>query len=118
MAEGSARAGELTDPAYWDRNWERVALPKEYRRTPRAHYVNARLEVFDRFLPRDASLSAAEVGGAPGQHLAYLHRTFGYRVTCIDYSPTGCRKTLENFSLLGVPGEGPRYGPSRHGEHN
>ena len=105
MAEGSARAGELTDAAYWDRNWEHVELPKEYRRTPRALYLNARLAVFDRFLPRDASLTAAEVGGAPGQHLAYLHRTFGYRVTCIDYSPTGCRKTLENFSLLGISGD-------------
>ncbi|MEA2651196.1 MAG: hypothetical protein QOI85_917 [Chloroflexota bacterium] len=105
MAEGPPRAGELTDAAFWDRNWENVVLPKEYRRTPRAFYLNARLDVIDRFLPADASLSAAEVGGAPGQHLAYLHRTFGYRITCIDYSPMGCRKTLENFSLLGIPGE-------------
>jgi SAM-dependent methyltransferase len=105
MAEAPTRAGALTDAAFWDQNWESVALPKEYRRTPRAFYLNARLDVFDRFLPRDASLSAAEVGGAPGQHLAYVHRTFGYHVTCIDYSPIGCRKTLENFSLLGIPGE-------------
>lgn len=105
MAKASTRDAELTDAAYWDRYWDGVKLPKEHRRTPRAYYLNAILDVFDRFLPRDASLSAAEVGGAPGQYLAYIHRSLGYRVTCIDYSANGCRKTIENFRLLGIPGE-------------
>ncbi len=56
-------------------------------------------------MPKDSSLSAAEIGGAPGQYLAYLHRRFGYHVTCIDYSMTGCQKTIDNFELLGIPGE-------------
>ncbi|MGH2381490.1 MAG: class I SAM-dependent methyltransferase [Candidatus Limnocylindria bacterium] len=96
---------ELTDAAYWDRYWDEVTLPKEHRRQPRAYYLNAILDVFDRFLPSEASLSAAEVGGAPGQYLAYIHRSRGFRVTCIDYSANGCRKTIENFRLLGIPGE-------------
>lgn len=95
----------LTDASYWDRYWNTLSLPREHRREPKALYLNAILDVFDRYLPRDPSLSIAELGGAPGQYLAYMHRTFGYRVTCIDYSATGCAKTEENFRLLGIPGE-------------
>ena len=50
-------------------------------------------------------LTAAEIGGAPGQYLAYVHRSLGYRVTCVDFSATGCAKTVENFRLLGIPGD-------------
>jgi hypothetical protein len=28
LAEGSTRPAELTDAAYWDRNWDHVVLPK------------------------------------------------------------------------------------------
>jgi SAM-dependent methyltransferase len=95
----------LTGAGYWDRYWSRVTLPREHRHTPRAHYLNAILDVFDRWLPTGSRLAAAEVGGAPGQYLAYLLRSHGYRVTCIDFSETGCVKTAENFRLLGIAGE-------------
>jgi SAM-dependent methyltransferase len=95
----------LTGAKYWDHYWSRVTLPREHRHMPRAHYLNAILDVFDRWLPKDAGLTAAEIGGAPGQYLAYLHRSLGYRVTCIDFSSTGCTKTVENFRLLGIPGD-------------
>ena len=94
-----------TGATYWDRYWSGVTLPREYRHTPRAHYLNAILDVFDRWLPKDARLTAVEIGGAPGQYLAYLHRSLDLRVTCIDYSEIGCAKTIENFGLLGIPGE-------------
>ena len=105
MEQASTRQSALTDAAYWDGYWDQVSLPREHRRTARAYYLNAILDVFDRFLPSDDGLIAVEVGGAPGQYLAYIHRTFGYAVTCIDYSANGCRKTTENFRLLGIPGE-------------
>ena len=44
-----------------------------------------------------------EIGGAPGQYLVYLHKQFGYKVSCLDYSETGCEKTRENFKLLDIP---------------
>jgi SAM-dependent methyltransferase len=94
-----------TGPTYWDRYWSGVTLPREHRHTPRSHYLNAILDVFDRWLPRDAGLTAAEIGGAPGQYLAYLHRSVGYGVTCIDFSDIGCAKTVENFRLLGISGD-------------
>jgi SAM-dependent methyltransferase len=95
----------LIGAGYWDRYWSRLTLPREYRHTPRAHYLNAILDVFDRWLPSDASLTAAEIGGAPGQYLAYVHRARGYRVTCVDFSPIGCAKTVDNFRLLGIDGD-------------
>jgi SAM-dependent methyltransferase len=67
-------------------------------------YINSILDVFDRYLPKDPTLTAAELGGAPGQYLAYVRRNFGYRVTSIDYSRVGCKKTVENFRLLGLEG--------------
>jgi SAM-dependent methyltransferase len=95
----------LTGARYWDGYWDQVTLPREHRHVPRALYLNAILDVFDRWLPADPGLSAAEVGGAPGQYLAYMHRSLGYRVTCIDFSGTGCEKTVENFRLLEIPGD-------------
>src|SRR5215210_5368799 len=103
--EAPAAAQTLADEAYWDRYWSRITLPREHRHTPRAHYLNAILGVFDRWLPAEPGWTVAEVGGAPGQYLAYLHRSHGYRVTCIDLSATGCAKTIENFRLIGIPGD-------------
>ena len=105
MSDMASGAGALTDQAYWDDYWKHLSLPREYRRHAKGFYLNAILDVFDRHLPNDANLSIAEVGGAPGQYLAYMHKHFGYRVACVDYSATGCQKTAENFLLLGVKGE-------------
>ena len=96
--------GDLTDEAYWDAYWQDYKLPTEVRRKPGAVYVNSILDVFDRFLPKDADLSAAELGGSPGQYLAYVHRSRGYHITSIDYSKVGCQKTSENLRLLGIEG--------------
>ncbi len=95
----------LTEDSFWDAYWQAFPLPAEVRREPGNTYGNAILAVFDRNLPHDASLTAAELGGSPGQYLAYVHRNLGYRVTCIDYSRIGCRKTVENFSLLDIDGD-------------
>jgi SAM-dependent methyltransferase len=101
----ATRPAPLTDQSYWDDYWNSLSLPRECTRQPRSFYQNAILDVFDRHLPTNPSLSIAEVGGAPGQYLAYMHKHFGYRVTCVDFSATGCQKTSENFRLLGIPGD-------------
>ena len=102
-AEGDS-AERLTTRAAWDAYWKAVSLPREYRRTRGSLYLNQILDVFDRHLPR-GDLRAIELGGAPGHYLAYLHRSLGYRVACLDYSRVGCAATRENFRLLGIPGE-------------
>lgn len=99
-----ATTGELTDEQYWDEYWHSLELPAEIRRNPRTLYLNEILNRFDRYLPNRPGLSVLEIGGAPGQYLAYLNRRFGYTCSCLDYSPLGCEKTRENFALLGIPG--------------
>ena len=98
------RADALTGRRYWDEYWASVRLPREVKRAPGALYLNAILDVLDRFLPRDDRLTAIELGGAPGKYLAYMHRTFGYQVSCLDDSARGCEASRENLRLLGIPG--------------
>jgi SAM-dependent methyltransferase len=93
----------LTQEADWDRYWSDVELPAEVRRESAGPYLSRILDVFDRYLPGDPERSALEIGGAPGQYLAYVHRRFGYACGCLDYSRIGCEKARENFELLGIP---------------
>ena len=97
---------ELTEEAFWSNYWDHVRLPAEI--VPGAQGSLFTLELcrhFETYLPKGANLTALEVGGAPGQYLVYMHRALGYRVSCLDYSDIGCRKTRENFDLLGLPVE-------------
>lgn len=93
----------LTTTEYWDDYWAEAPLPAEVTRG-RSLYIDEILGVLDRFLPVDGGLSALEIGGAPGQWLAYVHKRFGYDVNALDNSPVGVRRTTENFRLLGIDG--------------
>lgn len=90
----------LTDEAYWDTFWGDIKLPTEVRHG-QSHYLDAILDSIDHHLPTDGK-RALEIGGAPGQYLAYMHRRFRYAVTCLDFSPAGVRKARENFEALGI----------------
>ncbi|MFC1579340.1 class I SAM-dependent methyltransferase [Thermodesulfobacteriota bacterium] len=76
----------------------------EIKRIKRNHRINAQLDVLDRFFPKDKNISILEIGGAPGQYLAYMAKHFSYRIHALDYSGIGCEKTRENFSLLNLNG--------------
>ncbi|MEN8128094.1 MAG: class I SAM-dependent methyltransferase, partial [Planctomycetota bacterium] len=45
---------------------------------------------------------ALEIGGAPGQWVAYLNKYYGYNVSVIEYTEKGGQKTRENLDLLGA----------------
>lgn len=92
----------LTEQEYWDEYWRAIELPAEVVRSD-DHSHNEILSVLDRYVPRGDGRSALEIGGAPGQYLAYLARTKGYEAHLLDYSETGCAKSRENFALLGLP---------------
>ena len=94
----------LTNSLYWDNYWKNIRLPKEIQRSNNRLLQNKILDIFDTFLAKDSNKSVAEIGGAPGQYLAYLAKNFGYKVNCIDSSDVGCRKTKENFKLLKIDG--------------
>ncbi len=112
MSSGQATPGagrRFTDTGYWDTYWQGTRggsdLPREMTRRPDTLQVNALLDVFDEHVERDPSHTALEVGGAPGQYLAYVHRTFGHRAAVLDFSPEGCALARRNFELLGIPVE-------------
>lgn len=95
---------ELTQQEFWEDWWVDRSLPAEIRKSKQDRYLNEILRVFDSYLPKDNRLSILEIGGAPGQYLAYMHKNFGYEVSCLDYTDVGCLKTKENFGLLHIPG--------------
>ena len=95
----------LTDVSHWDEVWSDISLPMEVGRSKGPLAWRAIVAVLDEYLPKKAGLDVLEIGGAPGQVLAYLSKAHGYSIHCLDYSPAGCEKTRENFALLGVPGK-------------
>ncbi|MCF6170798.1 MAG: class I SAM-dependent methyltransferase [Bacteroidales bacterium] len=95
---------QLTGKQYWENYWKSVQLPLEIRRENAAPNIQAELDVFEKYLPK-LPLSVLEIGGAPGQYLAWFHKTLGYEVSCLDYSDEGCKKTRENFKLLNIRGK-------------
>ncbi len=98
-------ADKLTDKSYWDDYWQKYQLPLEIKKSEKNPYLNEILNTLDKYLPKIENLSVLEIGGSPGQYLVYLHRNFGYSIACMDYSPIGCQKTRENFTLLGIDGQ-------------
>jgi SAM-dependent methyltransferase len=95
---------QLRDRRFWDKYWADLILPREMKRSQTNLYLNCILDVFDRMCLKNRNIAILEIGGAPGQYLAYMHHTFGYEVHCLDYSEVGCEKTRENFRLLNIPG--------------
>ena len=92
----------LTELKYWDDYWDSIALPAVIQNSNENLLLNEELIIFDKYLPVKP-LSVLEIGGAPGQYLAYMHKQYGYKVHSLDYSPKGCRKTIDNFRLLNIP---------------
>jgi SAM-dependent methyltransferase len=94
--------GRLTEKAHWENRWERIKAPKEIRRDTK-HAVNSELiKIFDTYLPQQTGLTALEIGGAPGQFLAYFTKQFGYLPHAIDYSTIGCEKMREAFGVVNL----------------
>ncbi|UCD49424.1 MAG: class I SAM-dependent methyltransferase [Phycisphaerales bacterium] len=91
----------LTEKQYWDERWDRIRLPEIVEPTTKHPIAREIIRVFDTHLPKE-NLSVVEIGGAPGQFAAYLSRYHHYEASIIEYSETGCRKTEENFDLLGL----------------
>jgi len=94
----------LTDPEYWDINWENLQLPAVFKKMKEMPQHNELLKAFDKYLPMGDGISALEVGGAPGQYLAYMKYNYSYDISVMDYSSVGCDKARENFKLLNMDG--------------
>jgi len=93
----------LTDTEFWNSYWQKASLPVEVRHG-KTLYLDEILKTFDRFLPRAGGASVMEIGGAPGQYVAYVSQHLGAEPHVLDVSPIGCQMTSENFRLLGIRG--------------
>lgn len=103
MTANHVEPTRFTDQAFWDEYWDGTPLPQEFTEATTSRYIRAFLEPFDRFFPHDPSLSALEIGGAPGRYLAYFHRRFGYAVNALEFSTVGYELARRNLELLQIP---------------
>jgi 2-polyprenyl-3-methyl-5-hydroxy-6-metoxy-1,4-benzoquinol methylase len=90
----------LTEKDHWENRWERIKLPAEIRWDTANPLAKEILKVFDTYLPHRAGLSILEIGGAPGNFLAYFAKHFGYSAFALDYSDIGCEKMRESFDMM------------------
>lgn len=93
----------LTEQAFWDQYWDSTHSVQEIKKTTAGPLVREILLLLERHLPVNPDWTVAEIGGAPGQYLAYMQRTFGYSAHALDYSAVGCAKMAENFANLQLP---------------
>src|SRR4051812_17189572 len=101
---GAPPQDRMTDQGYRDAYWRRYRPPAVISRSGRpSGSESAILDVLETHLPRRAGMSALELGGAPGQYLAWLSRRFGYECSALDYSAVGCERARRNFDALGIP---------------
>ena len=86
------------DVIYWEQVWENVKLPQEQKKEkiPR---INS---ILTKVLPA-GDFTAVEIGCAPGKWLVYLYKTFGYKITGIEYAHHAYKKTIENHKMLDIP---------------
>lgn len=92
----------IVEKEYWDEYWRERRLPLEIKKN-KSLLLDEILEIMDFYIPPQKS-KIIEIGGAPGQFLAYLKKTTDNDIYALDYSEIGCQKTLENFDLLNISG--------------
>jgi 2-polyprenyl-6-hydroxyphenyl methylase/3-demethylubiquinone-9 3-methyltransferase len=93
----------LTEREYWNRHWDSLVLPVAHNLENSTGLARDILEFFESVLASRPPKTVLEIGGAPGGYLSYFHHRFGSEVHSLDYSETGCKKTEENFRMLGCP---------------
>jgi len=101
---------EKVDKGYWESLWEPAALPRRVfpeQDTLRNHSYHHMHRYFEEFV-RPAAVPGArliEFGCAQSTWLSYFARRFGFAVTGIDYSETGCEKAKAVLRRDGMTGE-------------
>ena len=93
---------ELTEKEYWDGCWGKVKLPSELTDENAGNVTRELIPIINRHIPENEDLGILEIGGAPGQWLAYFAKKYRYRIHALDYSKVGCEKMRENFDLLNL----------------
>jgi len=94
---------KLTDDKFWDTFWKNVKIPC---RIDLAYSFERCLEkTFSRFLKTDPNVKLIEIGCTPGRWLVHFYEKYRYRVSGIDNSETGVRKTRDNLKYHNIDGK-------------
>lgn len=101
--------GDKAGKQYWDNLWagQEVPDPINPRLWGLKHYVSRRFDtffrqIFSRFKGEDKTL--LEIGCARSAWLPYFAREFGFTISGLDYSETGCEQARQVLSKAGVEG--------------
>ena len=94
--------GSKSDVGYWNEFWLRAS-----GRTSDSYYRRRLDRAFRNILTgvttRGARLLEVGVGGS--EYLPYFRERFGFRVSGIDYSDTGCASARGLLEVAGIPGD-------------
>lgn len=87
----------LTEPSYWEKNWQSVEAPRLVDLSDRSLRNHANIAFHNYFseVLRDASLQSGalvEIGCAQPKWLPYFAKIHGLAVTGLDYSEIGCAR--------------------------
>ena len=109
MSRGNAKS-KKTDKSYWEHLWKNTLLlqPVDPYCSDPNHYLDRKFhdffsKVFSNRKTQNTKL--LEIGCARSVWLPYFAKKFGFKVTGIDYSESGCQQALQLLSKEGVEGE-------------
>ncbi len=91
---------KLSSLAYWDEVLEEAKLPRV--NTSRSYQYSVTMDFVNAFLRDHQYNSFFEVGCGSSGWLPYFAKTYGLKVSGVDYSPVGCRLAEENLRILGI----------------
>ncbi len=94
---------KLTEKTFWEDYWKTSNNVIEIKHTKGNLTQNSILDIFDRCLPINKNFNVLEIGGAPGQYLIYMAKTFQYNVHSLDYSKIGNDYTRKNMERAKIP---------------
>ncbi len=93
---------DLAGQQYWEKTWQDR---KVIGAINLKNYTQSRLDfIFNQYLPRKEGVKLMEAGCAQSSWLPYFYLRFGYEVSGIDYSETGCEKAKQNLLNYNVQG--------------
>jgi 2-polyprenyl-3-methyl-5-hydroxy-6-metoxy-1,4-benzoquinol methylase len=95
---------------YWDKSWEGRAVPDavDPSKRGRSNWINLQFHrYFSGLFKNDktSSMTLLEIGCANSVWLPYFAKQFGFKITGLDYSPTGCELARKVLEKSGVTGE-------------
>jgi 2-polyprenyl-6-hydroxyphenyl methylase/3-demethylubiquinone-9 3-methyltransferase len=94
-------ASPLTARPYWDSFWEQLSTrPVD----PTHHYDRDVIALLERAAGETDDVEFLEAGCGGSMWLPHLAKTYGWNVTGIDYSETGCTLAIQALNRFGVTG--------------